>query len=86
MKDRMATMTCFTVMIDIWLQVLPLLLQEYHKESSLEGKAILLQTLTMFLAVCEEQHVTSSSKDKYNLTSMPLQKNLHCILRNSFCM
>jgi hypothetical protein len=86
MKDRMATITCFTVMIGIWLQILPLLLHEYHKGSSLEGKAILLQTLTMFLAVCEELHVTPSSKDKHNLTSMPLQKSMQCILKNSSCL
>ena len=29
----------------------------------MEGKIVLLQTLTTFLAVCEEQLVTSTSKD-----------------------
>jgi hypothetical protein len=83
MKGRMVTMTVFKIMNDIWLQVVPLLLNQYHKGSSLEGKIIVLQTLTMFLAVCEEQHITPSSKDKYNLTSLHLQKNLYCNLRNS---
>lgn len=41
--------------------VVPLLLSQYHKGSSLEGKTIVLQTLTMFLAVCEEQHVTPTT-------------------------
>lgn len=83
MKDRMVTMTVFKIMNDIWLQVVPLLLNQYHKGSSLEGKTIVLQTLTMFLAVCEEQHVTPTSKDKYNITSLYLQKNLYCKLRKS---
>jgi hypothetical protein len=74
MKGRMVTVTVFKITNYIWLQVVPLLLSQYHKGSSLEGKTIVLQTLTMFLAVCEEQHVMPTSKDKYNLTSMPLQK------------
>jgi hypothetical protein len=48
----------------IYLQVAPLLLSQYHKGSSLEGKTVLLQTLTTFLAVCEEQHITSTGKDR----------------------
>jgi DNA repair/transcription protein MET18/MMS19 len=41
--------------------VVPLLLSQYHKGSSVEGKIVLLQTLTTFLAVCEEQLFTSTT-------------------------
>ena len=51
------------------LQVAPLLLSQYHKGSSVEGKIVLLQTLTTFLAVCEEKHVTSTSKDRVSFSN-----------------
>jgi hypothetical protein len=53
--------------INICLQVVPLLLTQYHEGSSLEGKVILLRTLAPFVAVCKDQHITPTSKESYTI-------------------
>ncbi|PSN34715.1 hypothetical protein C0J52_21192 [Blattella germanica] len=42
----------------ICTEVVPMLLAQYYKGSSAEGKVVLLQTLTILLAICEEQDAT----------------------------
>lgn len=59
--------------------VAPLLMSQYHKGSSLEGKIVLLQTLTTFLAVCEEQHITSTTAPDL----VPIWTDIHNVYMNA---